>query len=220
MRPAAIQAQRPYEIPRIPAQAHALLGRIVQIAEHAIIIRAGLTSISSIPSYLPTIKSVLSHRVIQLSENILSAPLRHLRDTCVNLLPPFYTTFQYGRRLKTNWTFLLVTSSVEEIIFRSCIQSILLTKIPKLTLRKIAPSYENLVDHKITQIARIIFTSLLFALAHVARLKDHRGMLLPQFLVGIYLSLLREQKFSILDLSIIHFTINTMNAFLVGGFAP
>lgn len=53
-----------------------------------------------------------------------------------------------------------------EILFRGLIQGLLLRHIPRAIITKIAPGKEGLVDTKIAKIARIVFTSALFAAMH------------------------------------------------------
>lgn len=167
--------------------------------------------------FLPSATSVLPNKVTWLSEEFLATPFRRLRNAIAGLFPPVYTAFEHGLKLKINWTFILVGSSLEEVAFRGCLQSVLLTEAPKLILRKIAPSHEHLVNHKIAKIARIVFTSLLFALVHIARFADMPGMLLPQFLAGVVFSFLRERGTSLTELSLIHCINNVVVISLCGG---
>ncbi len=178
---------------------------------------AGTILVLPVLSCLPSARSVLPNKVILLSESFLAIPFRHLRDNLVGIFSGVYTSFKHGLKLKTNWTLILVGSILEEVVFRYCIQSLLLTEIAKFILQKTAPSYEHLIDHKVAKTARIVFTSQLFALVHIVRLGDMPGMLLAQFLAGMYFSYMRECGTSITELSLIHFTINAISISISGG---
>ncbi len=62
----------------------------------------------------------------------------------------------------------LTIPAKEEALFRVVFQELLLKRIPKAILQKVAPSYASIVDHKVTRIARVLLTSVLFSLAHAA----------------------------------------------------
>lgn len=171
-------------------------------------------------AYLPSARSILPSRVVDLSEAFaiaLAIPLRPFRHALAGYFP-LCTTFQYGLKLKTNWTYLFISAVFEEIVFRLCIQSQLLTQIPRLALRKI--NLDDCVDHRITKIVRVVFTSLLFALVHIIRYGNAPGMLLFQFFYGVYVSWMREQGTSIAELSAIHFGTYVILVSLAGGFDP
>ena len=193
------------------------LQKVIQVTDRSINMLVGGIFISPIVTLLPSARSTLPKTITWLSEAFLAVPCRGLRSAVVGLLPSVCTTFKYGLKLKTNWTFICVGSSIEEIIFRYCIQSLLLTEAPRFIIQKVAPSYEHLVDCKIAKIARVVFTSQLFALAHIVRLGNVSGMLLPQFLASIYLSYLRENGTSITELSSIHILVNVVSTTILGG---
>ncbi len=178
-----------FELPeQVPTPAQDVLKGV----GHAAIHLDTLLKIFPAISQLPPAKEVLSKNVVQLSESYIAIPVRYFRGKLVEVLPAVHTTFQHGLKSKVNWTFVAVASISEEIIFRYGIQTVLLTKAPKAFLEKVAPAYKSLVDHKVIKAVRVIFTSILFALAHIIRLGSTPGMLLPQFIFSIYTSSLRE----------------------------
>lgn len=196
---------------------HTFPSKVLQIAKRtAISFAVPFASFPIIP-LLPSARAALSGRVVQFSETYLATPLRDSRTYLSSLLPSMHTTFQYGLKTKVNWTTVLVGSSYEEIFFRSFIQTILLTDLPRLITRKIAPSYEPWIDHTMAKVTRNVLTSSLFALSHMIRFGNVPGMLLSQFLGGVYFSYLREQGTSIAELSSIHFTWNAVCILLQGG---
>lgn len=191
--------------------------RLLRIMDEVLsIFRAKLLPLMLYP-HLPSARSVLPNKITSLAETYLAIPFRDLRDRCSAIFPAIHTSFHYGLSLKTNWTYVAISAGLEELIFRGCMQSLFLTEIPKVVLRKIELSYETSVDHNIAKIVRILFVSTLFTLLHIVRFGNKPGMLLPQFISGIYFSYLRERGVSIAELSVVHFMLNVGYVLLAGG---
>lgn len=166
---------------------------------------------------LPSARSVLPQAIVDLSAKYLAEPLRALRTRIVQVLPPITTAFGYGKKITTNWTMLAVAATLEELLFRYMIQSVVLREAPKRVLKMVAPSYEHIVDHKIANVARVVLTSTLFTLAHVMRMGHFPGMLVAQLVFGLYFSYKRECGAGIAELSAVHFSFNVVGALIAGG---
>jgi hypothetical protein len=92
---------------------------------------------------------------------------------------------------------------VEEIVFRGLIQDVLLTRIPKYVIRKIAPGKEIALDTKIAKVARITLTAALFSATHLANsgfLADSHvsKQLVAAIVAGIGLGILKESNAGLL----------------------
>lgn len=168
---------------------------------------------------LPSAQSVLSERICNLSIRFLTYPLQLMRRHILKFLPSIDMTFRYGLKGQINWTFVAVAAGCEELIYRGLIQSVLFTEAPKALLKRISPQHEYLVDHKVVKAARVVFTSVLFALLHIARVGTAPGLLIPQFVMGVYFSVMREQQMSLTELSLQHFMINVISIVMHGGLA-
>ena len=57
----------------------------------------------------------------------------------------------------------------EETLFRYGLQELLLRELPKVTLKKFAPSYVDVVDSKVAKVARVGVSALAFCLMHAVR---------------------------------------------------
>ncbi len=91
----------------------------------------------------------------------------------------------------------------EEILFRGLIQDLLLTRVPKYIIAKIAPGKETALDTRMAMAARIILTSALFSAAHLQNkgiLSDSyvATQLVTTFVVGIGFGALKESKAGLL----------------------
>jgi hypothetical protein len=91
----------------------------------------------------------------------------------------------------------------EEILFRGLIQDVLLTRVPKYVIRKIAPGKETALDTRIAKAARITLTAALFSAAHLANsgffADSYVSMqLVSTFVGGIGLGILKESKVGLL----------------------
>lgn len=92
---------------------------------------------------------------------------------------------------------------VEEIVFRGLIQDVLLTRIPKYVIKKIAPGKETALDTRIAKAARITLTAALFSAAHLANsgffADSYVSMqLVATFVGGIGLGILKESNAGLL----------------------
>ncbi len=145
---------------------------------------------------LPSARSVLPDSVVHLSNTWLHKPLEAVAMPLIE---------QLTRNHRLTWATLSVICVTEDMMFSFFIQSLLLSKIPKLVLQKIAPAYEHLVDCKTAKAARMGVTSVLFALSHLEQWGHTRGMMLCQLFVGLYFARLREQGASLVEISAVHF---------------
>lgn len=91
----------------------------------------------------------------------------------------------------------------EEILFRGLIQDLLLTRIPKYVIKKIAPGKEKALDTKIVRAICIIITAAHFSATHLVDseiLDDSFSskLLVSTFVGGIGLGILKESKAGLL----------------------
>lgn len=63
------------------------------------------------------------------------------------------------------------TPIVEEVIFRGLIQDVMLKRVPKYLIKKIAPGKETALDSTIAKITRITLTAALFSASHLSNLE-------------------------------------------------
>lgn len=148
---------------------------------------------------LPPANTVFSRYTMITTYNLLTLPVCTSRKIMTAVLPKI----QFSAT-SLNYSEMAAIGITEEVAFRGVIQSYLLTDIPKQVLHTIAPQYEHLVDHKISKAARIILTSLAFALAHQNNYGDFPGMLAPQFISSCLYSYWRENGTSLAELSTVH----------------
>lgn len=119
------------------------------------------------------------------------------------------------RKNGCNYAGLAIEALGEEIVFGGLIQTTLLKEGPRFFLKKISPSHQSLVDHKIAQWSRSIFTAVLFALSHTR--DANTSSLLRSFSIGLFLSYQRENGRNLLELSLIHGLNNAAMCKLMGG---
>lgn len=173
-----------------------------------------------IPIYLcaPRANTVFSQHVILRFHNTLTVPTIFFRERLTGLLPPIEATFVHGLKKTVNYSEVLAVGISEELVFRGLIQGVLLRKLPQMAIKKLSPGYEDSVDHKIVKIARVLFASALFALAHAKGYGNCPGFLLPQFVIGLVFSTMYERNYSLAQLSMIHFTYDAICMTIAGGF--
>ena len=91
----------------------------------------------------------------------------------------------------------------EEILFRGLMQDVLLTRIPKYIVKKIAPGRETVLDSSIAQAARIALTAAAFSAFHL----QNQGVfsdsyvsmqLVATFAMGIGFGILKDSKAGLL----------------------
>lgn len=109
----------------------------------------------------------------------------------------------FGLNRYDTGTTLLTTPLLDELAFRGGIQDLLLTRIPKLVLKKIAPGQESLLDSKVYKAAKIILTSALFALRQTVHFEVNGPLIGSVFVVyaftaGVALGVMKESKPGIL----------------------
>jgi hypothetical protein len=170
---------------------------------------------------LPTAYQIFGESTIATTDRLVTRPIRYLRDYLSAQLPAINVTYTHSINSTldptVNYTKTCLIGLTEEFAFRGLIQSVLLRDVPKYIIKKIAPEKAGLVDHQVSVAARIVFTSLLFALAH-GRLIGKCSSLLPQFLSGVVYSYQRERGASLLKLSYHHFVFDAYVFTVIGGF--
>lgn len=91
----------------------------------------------------------------------------------------------------------------EEILFRGLMQDVLLMRIPKFIVKKIAPGKETVLDSSVAKAARIALTAAAFSAYHF----QNQGLfsdsyvtmqLVSTFVMGIGFGLLKESKAGLL----------------------
>lgn len=98
---------------------------------------------------------------------------------------------------------VLAAPLCEEVIFRGLIQDVLLKRIPKYFVKKIAPGKETSLDSNISKVVRITLTAALFSAAHLSNSKiaadSYVSMnLIATFVLGIGCGVLKETKAGLL----------------------
>jgi|GEM_PF-6874779 membrane protease YdiL (CAAX protease family) len=101
----------------------------------------------------------------------------------------------------------------EEIFFRGLLQDVLLTRIPKFIVKKIAPGNETVLDTTIAKAARILLTSAAFSAAHLSNEGVESDsfvavQLVSAFMIGIGFGLLKESKAGLLGSIAAHMVHN------------
>jgi hypothetical protein len=94
---------------------------------------------------------------------------------------------------------VLLTGIAEEILFRGLVQDVLLTRIPKLIINKMAPGKEKVLDTTIAKAARILLTSAGFSAVHLQNQavypgEEMKAQLITSFISGIGFGILKESK--------------------------
>lgn len=168
---------------------------------------------------LPPANTLLSERLITIISLTLTLPTILFRIIIQAALPPLNITFSHGNQGTANVSEYVAVGFSEEIVFRGLIQQKLLRELPKKVLNKFAPNYVDLVDHKVARVARVVFASILFAAAHAPGGGNASGMLLPQFMGGLfYGTLVESYDYSITKVSLIHATYDVFIVTILGGF--
>ncbi len=180
----------------------------------------GMMLISPIRMFAPPVNSVFSQKFLRIIHTNFTIPTLRFREFLTQILPVCRINFTHGFGKSVNFSEVLAVGISEELAFRGLIQSAILRKIPQMVLKKINPDYAECVDAKIARIARVIFTSALFALAHANGMGHLPGFLLPQLIVGLVWGVLLEYGTSIADLSLMHFFYDAIILTLVGGMPP
>jgi hypothetical protein len=112
-------------------------------------------------------------------------------------------------------TVAIALPAIEEILFRGLIQDVLLNRIPKKILKRLAPQKTWILDSRVTQIARIVLVSALFAALHLMNkgISNHRLVL--HFTQGLAWGTIKESKLGLTGAIAAHMTNNAV-ATLVG----
>ncbi|HEV8051637.1 MAG TPA: CPBP family intramembrane glutamic endopeptidase [Parachlamydiaceae bacterium] len=106
----------------------------------------------------------------------------------------------------------LLAPILEELENRFLFQEVLLKRMPKKIIEKVAPQYSTLVDSKIAKISRITLSTTLFILAHM---EVYDGSICPTnygfrtAALGIYTAYLTEKTGSIAAATLFH-TLNNI----------
>lgn len=190
----------------------------VKVIKNAFIITVWAASklainILAMPLYakLPSVNSVLSEKLLKIITYSITLPASFYVFAINYCLPQIVVAFDEAGKRTVNYSLMLAIGMGEELFFRVYIQSLLLRDIPRDILHKFAPAYENYVDHKITKIARVVFTSALFALAHASVMGDNPGFLVPQFFAGLTYGIAREYyDTSLWKLGLVHATYDAI----------
>nr|QIQ10899.1 hypothetical protein OJOKFFHK_00042 [uncultured bacterium] len=103
----------------------------------------------------------------------------------------------------------------EEVVFRGLIQDVLLKRIPKYIVSKVAPGKETALDSNIAKVARITLTAAAFSACHLVNfgiMPDSyvRAQLIASFVMGIGFGALKESKAGLLGAIGAHMANNVM----------
>lgn len=101
----------------------------------------------------------------------------------------------------------------EEIFFRGLMQDILLTRIPKYMIKKIAPGKETSLDSTAAKAVRIALTAFIFSIAHFTNkglFSDSyvTAQVIGSFIFGIGLGMIKDSKAGLLGAIGAHMTNN------------
>lgn len=165
----------------------------------------------------PPANAVFPMPLIKLIHTTMVVPTVNLTRFLTAILPPLNVTFSYGNQGTVNFSRYLAVGFSEEFVFRGIIQQGVLKELPKMALRQLAPEYVETVDHKVARVARVIFTSAIFALGHAAAFGNSPGMLLPQFIGGVLYSSLIERGHPLWKLALVHCVYDLTIMVLIGG---
>lgn len=97
----------------------------------------------------------------------------------------------------------VIAPLLEEVLFRGLMQDVLLTRIPKFIVKKIAPGRETALDSSVAKAARITLTAAAFSAFHL----QNQGLfadsyvtmqLVAAFAMGIGFGMLKESKAGLL----------------------
>lgn len=89
-----------------------------------------------------------------------------LADNLNNLIYPHHLIREIFTPNSIFLKMSVVAPITEELQYRLVIQEFLLKQLPKKILGKISPTHVDLVDSKVAKCARVVISSLLFALPH------------------------------------------------------
>lgn len=105
---------------------------------------------------------------------------------------------------------------VEELLFRGLLQDLLLTKLPRMIIKKVAPGKEGVIDSTRAKAARILLTSAAFCAIHLSNKgvlsEDYLKLqLIAAFVSGIGLGILKETRAGLLGSIAAHAVNNTLS---------
>lgn len=115
---------------------------------------------------------------------------------------------------------------IEEGLFRFGLQEVVLRRAPKAILKKIAPAYTSKVDSKIAKVARVLFTTFLFTIAHdnkshiystlgsVEKCASYNVGLGVVFIAGLVFGSIQERTHSTASCILCHMVNNAMGALI------
>jgi membrane protease YdiL (CAAX protease family) len=103
---------------------------------------------------------------------------------------------------------IMASAACEEIEFRWFLQEVLLRKLPKAALQKIAPRLTEMVDSLPARISRVAAASLLFALCHSQVLDCSAGGGIGQLMGGLFYGAIYEYTGSLSTCTTMHFLYN------------
>lgn len=96
-------------------------------------------------------------------------------------------------------TVFILTAAIEELVFRGAVQDLLLTRIPKAILQKLAPDKVSTVDGRIAKVAKIALVATLFASSHLLNMGKTTdsyvsGQVIQTVILGIVLGIIKESR--------------------------
>jgi hypothetical protein len=103
---------------------------------------------------------------------------------------------------------VMVPAACEEIEFRWFVQEVLLRKLPRAVLQKIAPHLTGMVDSLPARISRIAAAALFFALCHAYVLDCAAGGGISQLMGGLLYGAIYEYTGSLSSCISMHFLYN------------
>lgn len=167
----------------------------------------------SVFNALPPFNSLLSDRATRLIGLGICQPsekfVNFFQSLAQRSLPK--AGMDLGRGLRIDMRAEVVNACAEELLFRLFIQTILLKELPKNVLKIFgvtAERAEELVNHRMAKISRVLVTALLFMAAHAGKFGNARGMLVHQLLGGLAWGALKESGTPLVQVAFLHFSYN------------
>lgn len=95
----------------------------------------------------------------------------------------------------------------EELFNRGLVQQVYLRELQKNIIKKFSDNEENLVDHPISKVTRIVVSSIIFGLMHTKAWECGYGGAIPEIAGGIIFGLLAEE-YGLTSSSLAHISAN------------
>ncbi len=142
------------------------------------------------------IAPALTSRGICLGKMIPVDLLRRLQRVMAPIasLPYRIYSHLFGGNPTTIIGSVIIAPVYEELEFRYILQHLILKKIPKSILEKVAPNYADIMDKLPVQILRVFVVSLFFTAVHASALTCEPWGGWPQFFAGVLTGVLNEMN--------------------------